>query len=278
MAPESPNAAMIAFWNETGGLTWAREHDRLERQISALGKVALDRLDAQPGEAVLDIGCGVGSTSLALAQAVGPRGHVVGIDVSRPMLAIAEAAGARVPQLRFLEADAQAHRFDTHGFDAAFSRFGVMFFAAPEAAFANIRRALKPGGRLVFLCWRALADNHWMRTPLEAALPLLPPQPAPDPLAPGPFAFADGARVRAILEAAGFDGIALDRHDQPIGGASLADTLELTLKIGPLGAILREAPDLAPRVTAAVEAALARHATNGQVWLPGSVWIVSATA
>jgi SAM-dependent methyltransferase len=277
-AGEQPNAAMIDFWNEAGGKVWAAEHERLDRQIRALGEAGLKALSPRAGETVLDIGCGTGVTSLAIAAAVGPSGQVVGVDVSRPMLAIAEAAGARVPQLRFIEADAQTHGFDAGAFDAAFSRFGVMFFADPQAAFANIRRALKPCGRLLFVCWQSLKLNDWMRIPLEAALPLLPPQPAPDPLAPGPFAFADAARVRTILESAGFSGVDILPHVQPIGGNSLAATLELTLKVGPLGAILREAPDLAPRVLQSVEAALASHVRDGCVWLRGAVWIVSATA
>jgi SAM-dependent methyltransferase len=275
---ESPNEQQIAFWNEAGGTLWAAEHERLDRQIRALGAEGLKVLAAAPGEKVLDIGCGTGRTSLAIAEAVGASGHVVGVDVSRPMLAVAEAAGARVPQLRFIAGDAQTFPFDEGGFDAVFSRFGVMFFADPVAAFANIRRALKPGGRLVFVCWQPLALNDWMRLPLEAALPLLPPLPPPDPLAPGPFAFADGERVRGILEAAGFSAIALAPHAQPIGGNSLAETLDLTMKVGPLGAILREAPALAPGVTAAVEAALVPHVRDGGVWLQGAVWIVSARA
>jgi SAM-dependent methyltransferase len=272
------NEAQIAFWNEAGGMLWAAEHERLDRQIRTLGEEGLRVLAARPGEQVLDIGCGTGRTSMALADAVGRTGHVVGVDVSRPMLALAEAAGARVPQLRFIAGDAQTFPFDEGGFDAAFSRFGVMFFADPVAAFANIRRALRPGGRMTFVCWQPLQLNDWMRIPLEAALPLLPPMPPPDPHAPGPFAFADGERVRAILAQAGFEGIDLRPHARPIGGASLADTLDLTLKVGPLGAVLREAPDRAPRVVAAVEAALAPHAGADGVWLQGAVWIVSARA
>jgi SAM-dependent methyltransferase len=275
---DNPNEQQIAFWNEAGGKLWAAEHDRLDRQIRALGEEGLKALASRPGERILDIGCGTGRTSLAIAGAVGSSGHVVGADVSRPMLAIAEAAGARTPQLRFIAGDAQVFPFDEASFDAAFSRFGVMFFADPVAAFVNIRRALKPGGRLVFVCWQPLALNDWMRIPLEAALPLLPPMPPPDPQAPGPFAFANGDRVRGILEGAGFSEILLEPHAEQIGGNTLADTLDLTMKVGPLGAILREDPALAPGVTAAVEAALAAHVRDGGVWLQGAVWIVSARA
>jgi SAM-dependent methyltransferase len=140
-------------------------------------------------------------------------------------------------------------------YDAAFSRFGVMFFADPVAAFANVLRALKPTGRLSFVCWRPLSENPWMHVPLEAARSLLPPASPSDPTAPGPFAFANPDRVRSILTAAGFSRIAIDPFDTPIGGADLAQTVDLALRIGPLGATLREQPDLLPSVVGAVSEA-----------------------
>lgn len=273
-----PNAAQIVFWNEAGGAAWAGAAEALERQILPLGEAALAALGPRPGERILDVGCGAGATSLALAEAVGPSGRVVGVDVSRPLLAIAEARGAAVANLRFVEADAQTHAFDHGGFDAAFSRFGVMFFDQPVEAFANIRQALRPGGRLAFVCWRALAENGWMRVPLAAAMPLLPPMPPPDPEAPGPFALADAARLEAILGAAGFAGLAIRPHDAEIGGNDLDTTVALMLKVGPLGAVLREEPELAPKVEGAVRDALAPHVRDGAVWLPGAVWIVTARA
>ncbi|WP_448581051.1 class I SAM-dependent methyltransferase [Thermaurantiacus sp.] len=273
-----PNAAQVEFWNEAGGRAWAKSHEALEQQILTLGEVAITALAPMPGERVLDIGCGAGATSLALAEAVGPAGRVVGVDVSRPLLAIAERRGAAVPNLRFVEADAQTHGFDHGGFDAAFSRFGVMFFADPVAALANIRVALRPGGRLAFVCWRGLPENGWMHVPLAAAMPLLPPMPAPDPEAPGPFAFANCGRVEAILGAAGFQEVAIRPHDSEIGGNDLATTMALLLKVGPIGAVLREAPELAPKVEEAVADALAPYVRNNEIWLPGAVWIVTARA
>lgn len=278
MTAEGPNAAQVAYWNAAGGEAWADAHEALERQIRPLGEAALAALAPQAGERIIDIGCGAGATSLALAAAVGPAGRVVGVDVSRPLLAIAEARGARAPNLRFIEADAQTHGFDHGGFDAAFSRFGVMFFADPAAAFANIRAALKPGGRLAFVCWRSLAENGWMAVPLAAALPQLPPLPPPDPEAPGPFALADRARIEAILDSAGFAEVAIRAHDCGIGGHDLATTTGLLLRVGPLGAVLRESPELAPKVEAAVAGALAPHERDGGIWLPGAVWIVTARA
>lgn len=275
----NPNADQIAYWNATAGDTWTRFNDQLDRQIASLGAQGLARLAARPGEHILDIGCGGGQTSIALARAVAPGGTVTGIDISRPLLALARrhASDAGIGNVDFTEADAQVADLGHARFDAAFSRFGVMFFADPAAAFANIRRSLKPAARLTFVCWQPLAENHWMRLPMEAARPLLPPMPAPDPLAPGPFAFADPARVAAILDAAGYADMAIHPHAAAIGSGNVDETLDLTLRVGPLGAVLREAPELADRVTGAVRDALAAQASpDGQVRLPAAVWIVTA--
>src|SRR5690606_29155530 len=156
-------------------------------------------------------------------------GQVLGADISAPMLEVARerAAQATGAQVSFLQADAQTHAFPKGGFDLAFSRFGVMFFDDPAAAFRNIGAALRPGGRLAFVCWRPMLENAWMATPLFAALPLLPPLPPPDPTAPGPFAFADPDRVQAILGEAGFEAIDIQAHDQPIGGNDLDETVAM---------------------------------------------------
>jgi SAM-dependent methyltransferase len=168
--------------------------------------------------------------------------------------------------------------FPEASFDAAYSRFGVMFFENPTAAFVNIRKALKPGGRLTFVCWRSYSENDWMRLPMEAAQSLLPPIPPSDPTAPGPFAFADATGVRAILEGAGFSGLAISPFDARIGGGDLDQTLELTFRVGPLGMALRQNPELAPKVSAAVRTLLEGHLTEDSVKMPAAVWIVSAVA
>jgi SAM-dependent methyltransferase len=186
----------------------------------------------------------------------------------------AEAAGAS--GVRFIEADAQTWLFEPGGFDGLFSRFGVMFFADPKAAFRNLLGALKPGGRLVFACWRSLAENPWMTAPLAAAADHLPPAPPLDPAAPGPFAFADDARVRDILGSAGFTAIEIAPFDAQVGGNSLDDSLQLALRVGPLGARLRENPEIAPKVAQAVRQAVAAHLRDGVVWMNGATWIVSA--
>ena len=202
----SANAAQSEYWNAAAGETWVQFQEPLDRQIEPLGLVAIDVLQPTTGEHIIDIGCGCGQSSLALAARVAPTGSVVGIDLSRPMLEVARLRRRPAANLRvdFWQLDAQNGDLGRGVFDAAFSRFGVMFFSDPVAAFANIRASLKRGGRLVFVCWRSLAENPWMLAPLQAALPFIPPVVPPDPTAPGPFAFADAGRVRAILSDAGF--------------------------------------------------------------------------
>jgi SAM-dependent methyltransferase len=276
--PEA-NADQIAYWNASAGETWAALQDRLDSQIEPLGVRAMDALAPATGERVIDIGCGCGQTTLALARRVGAGGAVLGADISRPMLAVARrrAAEQGLAQVALVEADAQTHPFERRGFDAAFSRFGVMFFADPVAAFANIRRGLRPGGRLGFVCWRPFAENAWMMVPMAAALPLLPePPPPPDPLAPGPFAFADPDRLRRILTDAGFMGVEITAHDQAIGSPDIDQAVEVALRVGPLGALLREQPDKAPAVVGAIRAALEPRLTPEGVRLPSATWIVQA--
>ena len=276
--PANPDQA--AYWNAGAGETWASLQDRLDHQLEPLGQRAMATLAPTPGERILDIGCGSGQTSLALAQAVSPAGSVLGVDISHPLLEVAQGRVADLTNLAFQEADAQVAPFEAAKFDAAFSRFGVMFFADPPAAFANIRRALKPGGRLAFVCWRAPAENPFMTLPMAAAAGLLPPSPpvATDPHAPGPFAFADAERVRTILASAGFTDIAITGHDQKIGSGDLDQTLTVALKVGPLGAVLREHPDQRVAVIAAVRQALAQHDGPDGVKIACATWIVSARA
>lgn len=276
---QSPNAGQVAYWNDLGGKTWAELNDLLNRQIEALGLRGIEVLAPSPGERILDVGCGGGQTTVALAARVGPGGAVTGADISRPMLELALRRAEGLPNVRFLEADAQVHDFGQGQFDGVFSRFGVMFFADPTAAFANLRRALKRGGRLVFICWAPLSENPWMSTPAAAAAAdTTSAGPPPDPTAPGPFAFADCDRVRGILEGAGFDNLRFDKVTAPIGGNDLEDSLTVALRVGPLGARLRENPQLAPRVRADVRAALEQRLKDGKVWMEGAAWIVSARA
>jgi SAM-dependent methyltransferase len=286
MALEStgPNAEQIRYWNEISGPKWVALHERVDTQIAPLGRLAMERAGFRPGERVLDVGCGCGATTLDVARRVAPGGAVTGVDLSGVMLDVARARAGGVPDVptAFLNADAQTHVFDAGGFDAVFSRFGVMFFADPVAAFGNLRRALRPGGRLAFVCWQALADNPWMVVPLAAAARHLELPPPSGPDAPGPFSFADAGRVRHVLESAGFADVALEtvRRDMLLGGGGdLEPTVEFLLQMGPTGAALRQAdPARTPLVADAVREALRPFVTPDGVCLGSAAWIVTASA
>ena len=275
------NADQIQYWNETAAPKWLALQRLIDSMIEPFGTLTMDRAAIGPGADVVDVGCGCGQTSLELGRRVAPGGTVLGVDVSAPMLARAaeDAAATGLDHVRFLRADAQEHGFAAATADVVFSRFGVMFFADPSRAFANLRRSLRADGRLAFVCWQALRDNPWMLTPLVAAAEHLTLPEPPAPGAPGPFAFADADRLRDLLEAAGFADIEIDglRRNISIGTGDLDATVDFALQMGPTGSALREAdPTVVPRVRAAVRDALAPHATPAGVVLEGAAWIVHA--
>jgi SAM-dependent methyltransferase len=255
---------------------WAEVRKPLERQLAPLGQRALAALAPRPGESVLDIGCGGGATALELAQAVAPDGTVMGVDLSAAVLTFAQRAAKGCERVRFVQADAEVFPFEPASFDAAFSRFGVMFFADPTAAFINIRRSLKPNGRRAFVCWRALEDNPLDIVPLRAASAHLPPQPPHDRDAPGPFAFANRDRVRGILESAGFAKIEITARDELVGSGDLDTMLAVCSRVGTLGKILRENPELRAAALPAVRSALAAHDGPDGVRLNAATWVVTA--
>jgi SAM-dependent methyltransferase len=274
------NGDQASFWNEQAGRKWVANQDAMDAQLGPLGIAAMDRLAPQPGERVLDVGCGAGTTTRLLAERVRP-GEVVGVDISAPLLVRARER-TTLENVRFELGDAQTFSFAPALFDAVFSRFGVMFFEDPVAAFTNLRGALRPGGRLGFVCWRAMKENAWVTVPLGAAAPLLPEPPAPPPPdAPGPFAFADGARVREILSRSGFTQIATTPHDEALamGGRGDADeAVDLVMEIGPLGRALASVESATERskVRSVVREALAKHDGPGGVRLAAATWIVTA--
>lgn len=257
---------------------WAEVREPLELQLAPLGRHALTALAPHPGARVLDIGCSGGETVLDLARAVAPNGTVVGIDLSAAVLEFARRATKGCERVRFVQADAQVFPFEPASFDAAFSRFGVMFFADPDAAFVNIRRSLGPNGRLAFVCWRALVENPLDIVPLGAASAHLPPLPAHDPDAPGPFAFANPDRVRGILQRAGFAAIEITAHDERVGSGDLDTMLAVCSRVGALGKILRENPELRAATLPAVRSALATHNGPDRVRLNAATWVATARA
>ena len=282
--PAAPNADMIRHWNEINGPRWATLQERLDAQLDPVGIAAMQRLTLGDGARVLDIGCGCGSTSLELAERVAPHGSVVGVDISAPLLSIAaeRAAKGNVTNVSFVRSDAQVHPFDAASFDAAFSRFGVMFFDDPVAAFGNVRRALAPSAPLTFLCWRAPTENEWVMKPMKAVLPIIGAPAPPTPGAPGPFSFADRARILDVLSAAGFGDVTVDAYDAPLrfgGGGDLDSIVEFALQIGPTAALLREQPvESLTAVRAALRGVLANHQDVEGVTLGAAMWIVRATA
>jgi SAM-dependent methyltransferase len=252
-----PNAEQITYWNDQGGPRWVRLQEILDQQLASFGHVVMDRLAIGSGERVLDVGCGCGETSLELGRRVGPTGSVLGADISTIMLERANERGRSAANVRFVLADAQTHAFAPGSFHAIFSRFGVMFFQDPRAAFANLADALVSGGRIGFHCWKALADNPWMTVPFFAALQHVPPPTPPPPNAPGPFAFADAERVRGILSDSGF--------------------ADFALQMGPASIAIREAtPATIAKVRASVREALAPFQTSDGVRLATSSWVVTA--
>ena len=277
------NSEQIIDWNGEQGRGWAEHQAVLDRMIEPFGQAALRAAAARAGEHVLDIGCGCGSSTLALAQAVGPQGRVLGVDISQPMLEVARraAAGRGVANAEFVEADASAAALPA-GQDLLHSRFGLMFFDAPAAALRHLHGALRPGGRCAFVCWRTPRDNAWAMAPLMAVRRALGVTPPPaDPLAPGPFAFADDARLRALLAEAGFSGIAIERCDAAVTmGASAREAALNSLQLGPAARLAHTAPPAQqPMLAEAVEQALQAHAAaDGSVALNGSTWVVTATS
>lgn len=284
------NADQVEYWNGDIGQRWARNQDRMDQAFGPLTAALIEHAAPRRGERAADIGCGCGDLSLLLADRLGAEGRVLAVDVSRPMLdrgrtRQAALAGADHAAIDWQEADAAAWPFPEGAFDLLISRFGVMFFADPVQAFRNMRRALRPGGRLLMLCWRPMGDNAWVAVPRAAMLPLVPaPAPAP-PHAPGPFAFADAARVGAILAEAGFTEIASTTVSAALNAsapgstdaAALDDAVQFATEFGPASALLRDVDDATrARAVSAVRAALRDRAGGGRATLDAACWLFSA--
>jgi SAM-dependent methyltransferase len=276
------NADQIAYWNGPGGQHWTDRQQAQDILLAPISDILIERAKAKAGERIVDVGCGCGATSIAFAQRVGPTGHVFGIDISAPMLARARQMAPKGMPVDFVLADATTYPFVSGSFDLLVSRFGVMFFAQPALSFANMRRALRPSGRLTFACWREPRDNPWLMTPLHAVYKHVPKLPQLGPEDPGPFSFASEARVIGILSEAGFSGIDMARRDISLDvaiGRGLDAAVEAALEIGPASRALEGQPsDVRAAATNSIREALAPFASGQAVPLPASIWIVTASA
>ena len=276
------NADQIAYWNGPGGQRWADRQQTQDVVLAPVSDLLIDRARAKPGERIVDVGCGAGATTTAFAQQVGPAGYVLGIDISAPMLARAREIAPTGLPVEFVLADATVHPFDPASFDLVASRFGVMFFAEPALSFANLRRALRPSGRLAFACWREPRENPFFMAPLQAVYKHVPKLPPPGPEAPGPFAFASEARVHRILGEAGFSAIAMEPCNLELDiaiGRGLDVAVQSALEIGPAArALAEQLPDVVAAARNSIREALAAFARGQTVPLPASIWIVTAKA
>jgi SAM-dependent methyltransferase len=274
------NADQIAYWNGPGGQRWADRQQTQDILLRPVADILVERARPKPGERIIDVGCGSGATAIALAQKVGPSGHVLGVDVSGPMLAQARRSAPAGLPVEFKLADATVYPFDAGSFDLVASRFGVMFFADPAMSFANIRKALRPSGRLAFICWREPRDNPFFMAPLQAVYKHAPKLPQLGPEDPGPFSFASEQRVHRILGAAGFAGIEMERCDLPLDtaiGRGLDTAVQSALDIGPASrALAEQPPDVVAAATHSIREALAPFVSGQSVLLPASIWAVTA--
>jgi SAM-dependent methyltransferase len=267
----SENQSEIECWNGRAGREWAAWQEELDAWMAPITEVLLERAAPKRGERVIDVGCGAGTTTLALGERVGESGHVTGVDVSQQMLARARERASNAPWIELLLGDAASTALPRA--DLVVSRFGVMFFVDPVRAFRNLR-----GERLTFACWRPMKDNPWARVPAEAVAPFTPPAPPPTPESPGPFSFADPDRVQRILDQAGWKDITIEPVDLSTRwgrGGTLASAFEMVTHVGPASRRLAEASDPTPG-RAALREALKPFVKSDGVWVDAAIWIVRA--
>jgi SAM-dependent methyltransferase len=278
-ATSQTDDAQSKLWNGLAGRAWAEEQELLDQMLKPFEDLLVEAVSTGSGSRVLDVGCGTGSTTLAIARLLGEKGRCTGIDISEPMITAARAhTGRESTPASFILANAQDHAFEPASFEMIISRFGVMFFNDSVQAFANLRRAAKDGAGLRFVAWRSPSENPFMTTAERAAAPLLPNLPARRPDAPGPFAFADPHRVHRILEESGWAGIDI----RPIDVACTLpekDLVRYLTRFGPLGMVLHEADERTrAQVIDTVRAAFEPYVHGAEVRFTAASWMASARA
>jgi len=267
------------YWNEGGGRRWVSNLDAVERMLEPLAEALRELAAPQTGERIIDVGCGGGVTSRMMAEAAGPAGEVVGLDVSAVILDVARARHHGLKQLHFLLGDAANVDLPRGHYDLITSRFGVMFFPEPVNAFSHLRRLLRSGGRLRFICWQPLVVNPWMGVPADAAFTVLPrPAPSP-PNTPGPFGLANQDFLRGVLLDAGFTALEIVPQACPLDLGPLDKAVEQMTRMGPAAPLFDDA-DAATRarVIEAIRAALLPSLRAGRIWMDSNTWQVSARA
>jgi ubiquinone/menaquinone biosynthesis C-methylase UbiE len=275
----------VQFWNEVLAPKFIRFKHVLVDGLTQHSEAIFPTLPVRAGDRILDVGCGFGDTAIKLAKLVGPTGEVVGIDCCDAFLEYArkDAQARGVANVSFVRGDAEV-ALPTDQYDFVFARFGTMFFANPVAGLRNMRKALRPGGRMVHIVWRNRVDNPWLSMAKDVVLGFLPP-PGPDAqtCGPGPFSMSDESTVRAMMTAAGYDEIQFRRVDAPVFvGKDVNDAIAFQLAIGPAGEVFREAGELAEQKRGQIEAALAEAINRQKIGAQGIVmdsssWVISAT-
>ncbi|WP_159587273.1 class I SAM-dependent methyltransferase [Chelativorans xinjiangense] len=248
--------------------TRAELADLIDLQMAPLGLAAINALGPMQGKTILDVGCGAGQTTLQLAERAGNSGRVVGVDIAPAVLMVARARSNHLPAVSLQQADAAQLSLPDQSVDFVYSRFGVMFFADPIHAFGNLRRMLRSGGRIGFVCWRSIQENELDFLPLEAAGLALRDAPH--------ISFEQPSFIKEVLCAAGFDKITIDPFDAEVSCGDIDKTLEVVTQVGALGKALRDTPDMRTVVEPRVRAALAERANSGRVSLNAATWIVTA--
>ena len=281
-ASEGPNANQAKNWRGRDGARWARHKAPHDAMLAPLTEKAFDAVRFTPGQRVLDLGCGSGTTTFEIARSIAPSGFVFGIDFSDTLLALGREQAAAEPELniKFESSDVETHNFEVANFDVAFSRMGVMFFSNPASAFTNVHRAMTPGGRLAFVCWRKVRANTWASVTLDIARHHVEMPPRPGPEDPGPYSFRDPERVHRILTEAGWSDVKVKELDaDAYMGADLDEALANCLTMGPVANQILAAPEnKRAAIVAELRSVLPEYATERGVIMHAATWFVTAAA